>query len=198
MRASDSNQDMNSGFEQTSDSTFHNPSTSMTGNQGASNTAQNQQQIVKPEPFDDFVKRFPVTLFYFSQNPKTAPLVEESDTSTIVGAMRNLQRNQFITYFSTISFNIIAMNVINRNNKIFGLTRRVSIWGILLKYMALPNVITDIVSRLVLLPGYYRVAEPVKNKYSFQDPIFRTEYESDPEPEIMIRSFYKTHLGARD
>lgn len=175
---------------------FQHPPTQETIEQTTSQTHLSQNPSAK-RPFDRFKKIWPKSLFYFAQNPATVDFIDRADVEKMVYATETLENRRFYTRFIVIAINFVTVAFLNQRNKIIALTSRVSFWGVAAKYIIIPDIVTVLLSQMFYHPAYDRVANPIKSKYSFQDPIFREEYDKDPHPEVMISQFYERHLGKK-
>lgn len=197
MRTSDINQGTTSDYQSDVNVGFQDITGQAAAPQTNTKSSSSNKPQRTPDPFEKFVERFPVSFYYFAQNPNTAHLIEETDKDKLVSAVNTLQNRSFVTYFTTMATNMTIMNILNRRNKIFALTRRISLAGILFKYFLIPNVVTDVLGRLIYVPAYNQTAEPIKQRYTFQDPIFKMEYEKDPHPEAYLQQFYETRFSSK-
>ena len=142
--------------------------------------------------YEKFIANFPDPLYYFAQNKKTSQFIDEEDVKSMVNVweIRTKQLSKAFSY--TLVFNVFFMRALNGYNKIFGLTHRRSVPGILIKYYIIPNAVRQTLDSLFFYPSYRQASQQIQSKYNFQDPLFMTEYEHDPNPMEAIHSYLRS------
>ena len=141
------------------------------------------------DDFDDFISKFPDTLYFFAQNSKTRIYTNDDDINTMINAKKTLDRNGFITLNLTyLSILVLTKQLYNRH-KIFGLTQRLTFGSGMAKFLVIPITVRATFESVFFKPEYNRISRNIQSKYNFQMPLFREEYEKDPNPRESIRSF---------
>lgn len=156
---------------------------------------QRHKTTPKP-PFLAFIREFPSSIYYFSQNKNTSHLIDHRDVELIIDTTKERSKLRKISIVSIGAVNLAITTLLQRKSKIFGLTYRVSFPSLLAKYILLPLFGTSVLDALIFRPKYAQVYQRIKSKYDFQDPVFVHEYELDPNPYSTINSFVNHKFGS--
>lgn len=152
-----------------------------------------KENITEPKAeFERFIASFPAPLYYFAQNQKTSHFIDAEDVTAMLSAKNTREKYNRMVLMFTITINMSVMERLHESNKIFGLTHRKTIPGVLFKYFILPLGMRQIFDTLFFYPQYRQTRNRIQSKYNFQDFIFREEYEHDPDPAGSIQAYLRS------